>query len=48
MERRPGAENCVGHVFFMKTNEGTHPVPGEKSGAEILIESLVAQGVEFV
>ena len=23
-------------------------MPGEKSGAEILIESLVAQGVEFV
>ena len=32
----------------MKIEEGTHPLPGEKSGAEILIESLVAQGVEFV
>ena len=31
-----------------RPEEGTHPVPGEKSGAEILIESLVEQGVEFV
>jgi acetolactate synthase-1/2/3 large subunit len=44
----PAQTTASGSFFYETPQEGTRIVAGEKSGAEILIEGLVAQGVEFV